>query len=24
MDPFLQLIIALAVVRNGRPKITGV
>ena len=24
MDPFLQLIMALAVARNGRPKMTGV
>ena len=24
MGPFLQLIMALAVVRNGRPKMTGV
>ena len=24
IDPFLQLIIALAIARNGRPKITGV
>jgi len=24
MDPFLQFMIALAVARNGRPKMTGV